>query len=308
MKHKDNINIPLFEKCNKMFLEILDSSDINDKEKKYRKDKLLNVYKKMLDNNYIDYKYFDIAHEIKSLQFLSQYPNLSIANDRKSKAGCDFSIYNTYYIECVSCSSGNESKNGLDKFRGTGIFDYGKKENIILTRLSQALQEKRNFYDNHILNNSINPEQPYIIFLSMGDLIYGSFPGPYGFILNKLLFGVGHTLLEFDTINNKVLGLKYDYKQNIFNHNNSPIECNYFCNEDNSCISAILFSCADLEELYTKDNTFLFINPLATNKIYAKKFNNIVYWKSCKSENGREIYIPRFKGKNLNENTRKYFF
>ena len=34
---KDNINIPLFDYSTKMLIEILDKSNINEKEKEYRK-------------------------------------------------------------------------------------------------------------------------------------------------------------------------------------------------------------------------------------------------------------------------------
>lgn len=41
------INKPLFEEHNKMLLDILDSSNIEPKEKEYRKNELLKVYNKM---------------------------------------------------------------------------------------------------------------------------------------------------------------------------------------------------------------------------------------------------------------------
>ena len=41
---KDNINIPLFDYSTKMLIEILDKSNINEKEKEYRKKELLDIY------------------------------------------------------------------------------------------------------------------------------------------------------------------------------------------------------------------------------------------------------------------------
>lgn len=108
---KDNINIPLFDYSTKMLIEILDKSNINEKEKEYRKKELLDIYNKMLNDNVIYNKYYDIAHEIKSLEFLSKYPNMLISDDHLHKSGCDFKICNNYNIECVSSSSGDEENN-----------------------------------------------------------------------------------------------------------------------------------------------------------------------------------------------------
>lgn len=304
---KYNINVPLFDKCTKMLIDIIDSYITNVKEKEYRKEKLLKTYNKMMELDYIDTKYYDLAHEIKSLEFLSKYPNLKISNDHKSKSGCDFKIYNNYNIECVSSSSGNERKNGLYKFHGSGIFDYNKKENIILTRLTSSIDEKTDFYYKHIKNKSIDTKEPYIIFLSLGNLSYGALSGEFGFIMNKVLFGVGHTVLYYDKKNNNFFKSEYEYKKEIFNHNNSPINCNYFSKKEASCISGILFTDALLEEHYTKENTFLFINPFSINKIKAKDFKNIVYWKQFKSDN-KYYYVPRFNGKNLNDKLRQHYF
>ena len=106
---KDNINIPLFDYSTKMLIEILDKSNINEKEKEYRKKELQDIYDKMLNDNVIYNKYYDIAHEIKSLEFLSKYPNMLISDDHLHKSGCDFKICNNYNIECVSSSSGIKS-------------------------------------------------------------------------------------------------------------------------------------------------------------------------------------------------------
>lgn len=217
----------------------------------------------MLKTNTINNEYYNISHEIRSLEFLSKYPNMVIAQDHLSESGCDFKIYDDYYIECVCSSSGNEKKNGLDKFHGFGMFDYGKKEKIILTRLTQSIKEKKEFYDRHILDGKIKKRNPYMIFLGLGNLTYGTFAGKYGFMLNKILFGVGCDVLTFDRKTNKIMGTEYSHNISINNHNGSSIDCNIFINHDYSCVSGILFTFATLDEHYNKDNTFLFINPFS---------------------------------------------
>ena len=90
------INKPLFEEHTKMLLDILNSSNINFKEKEYRKNELLKIYNKMKKSNVIDNKYYNKSHEIRSLEFLEHYDNLQIAQDHLSKTGCDFKIYDNY--------------------------------------------------------------------------------------------------------------------------------------------------------------------------------------------------------------------
>lgn len=303
-----NINKTLFEEHTNMLLDILNSSNIESKEKEYRKNELLKVYNKMKKNNNIDNKYYNKSHEIRSLEFLKKYDKLQIAQDHLSKSGCDFKIYDNYEVECVCSSTGNEKLNGLDKFCGSGVFDYNKKEQIILTRLTQSIREKQLFYKEHLKTGSISSEKnPYIIFLGLGNLTYGMFAGTFGFTLNKILFGVGHEVLLINRKTNKIENKKYSHNLCIYNHNGKEIDCNIFCNNDYSCISAIIFSTADLTEHYTENNTFLFINPYANNKIYANKFSNLIYWKVQKVNN-EYFYFPRYKGRNLNDMLSKKYW
>lgn len=308
MSKENGINIKLFDDCNKILLDILDNAEIDKKEKEYRKKRLMTVYNDMVKGNYRDSRYYDMVHEIKSLEFLSKYPNLQISNDHKGKSGCDFKIYSNYNVECVNSSSGNKIKNGLDKFDGFGVFDYNVKENIILTRLSQSIKEKKIFYDNHIANGTIKVNEPYVVFLSSGDLREGSFFNSFGFTLNKILLGVGHEKIVFDAQNNKVIDSFYEHKDVIYNHNNSEICSNIFGTLEYECLSGVLFTTASLDEHYTKDNTFLFINPFAKNKICANKFSDIIYWNKYKNPDGKLVYYPRYKGKNLNDKLKHKFF
>ena len=301
------INTLLFETHTDMLLEILEKSNIDDKEKEYRKNELLKVYSKMVETRKIDNKYYNISHEIRTLDFLSDFDNLHIAQDHLSKPGCDFKISDKYEIECVCSSSGNEKLNGLNKFHGSGLFDYSKKEQIILTRLTQSIKEKKQFYIEHINSGTISVNMPYIIFLGLGNLSYGTFAGTFGFLLNKILFGVGHEALLINKETNKVERVEYSHNLNIKKHNGVEIDCNIFCNSDYNCVSGIIFSTASLDEKYSKNNTFLFINPYAKNKIKACDFPNMIYWRAKKEKNGY-IYLPRYKGKNLNKYLKKHYW
>ncbi len=291
-----------------MLLDILDKSKMNEKEKNYRKNELIKIYEEMKKTNTINNKYYNLSHEIRSLEFLQKYENLRIAQDHSHKAGCDFKIYDNYEIECVCSSSGQEETNGLNQFHGSDFFDYNKKENIILTRLTSSIKDKLIFYHNHLNNGSISSNKnPYIIFLGLGNLKFAMFPGKFGFVLNKILFGVGHENMHINKKTNKVEEYGYSHNNVIYNHNNKEINCNIFCDTNYDCVSGIIFSTAKLDEHYTKDNTFLFINPFAKNPIYANKFSDLVYWKAQHKENNH-FYIPRYKGKNLNDKLSKKYW
>ena len=295
----------------KTLLNILEISNISGQEKEYRKKELIKVYNKMDQTKKIDNKYFDLSHEIRSIEFLSKYPNMTIAQNHLSKSGCDFTIYNNYCVECVCSSSGDEEKNGLDKFHGSGMFDYTKKREIMLTRLTSSIYDKKKFYYEHLENGGINKPDPYIVFLGLGNLSQRFHKTKYGFDLNRILFGVDHDVLVFDFITHKVIKSEYTYNDVIYkkikNKKEKKINCNIFNSQDYNCISAILFTTANLYEHYTPNNTFLFINPFAQNRIYANRFKNLIYWKAYK-ENDKLRYYPRFKGKNLNNNLAKEYF
>ncbi len=280
------MNNKLFEEHTSTLINIIQNSSINKEEKKYRETQLLNIYYKMKEKNEIDNRYYNLSHEIRYLEFLSHYGNLKIANDRKSESGCDFLLNDQYQIECVCSSSGDEKANGFDKFYGNGIFDYNEKENIILTRLTNSINEKLIFYYGHLVNGTILKNKPYIIFLGLGNLSNGFFPGKFGFALNKILFGVGYEQFHFKE--DKVIKKDYSHKHRIINHNGSDIDCNIFANERYLCVSAIIFTTASLPEKYDKKNTFLFINPFSRYKVKAKFFDDMIYWKKIKM-----IYICR---------------
>ncbi len=298
------MNHSLFEEHTKMLVNILDKSSLDLKEKKYRKENLLKIYNQMVETNSINSRYYNLSHEIRSLDFLNNYGCLVIASDSKSEKGCDFYLDSGIQIECVCSSRGDEKKNGLDQFNGNGVFDYNVKEGIILSRLTQSINEKVLFYQNHILDKSINPNKPYIIFLGLGNLTYGMINEKFGFTLNKILFGVGHIRLHLNLETNSYVKQDYTYNRIIKKHNNADINCNLFASSDYNCVSAIIYTTANLDERYTTDNTFLFINPTAVNKIRANKFSNMIYWR----KNKRGEYIPRSHGKDMNHHfIRKWY-
>ena len=140
------INEKYFKEINQKLINILDNSNLKQKEIKTRKGKLNKRLADMISKKEIDNHYVSLAHEIKSYEMLKNYGNLKMATDSNSETGPDFRL-NNYSIECVSCSSGDTTKNGLENYRlnenrKSMIVDYNKLLEILLPRITQELVEK----------------------------------------------------------------------------------------------------------------------------------------------------------------------
>jgi hypothetical protein len=145
------------------------------------------------------------------------------------------------------------------------------------------------------VGKSIPEHYPYIIFLKTGSLAYEWFEEKYGMALLDILLGRGFLRITIDTANGKFIDSGYTHRDYIEKYNGKEIDCNLFLNNDFRCVSAILLATSPLGEKYSYKNTFLFINPFATHKIFAKDFWGLIYWKA----NKEGYYIPRRKGRTL---------
>ena len=137
--------------------------------------------------------------------------------------------------------------------------------------------------------------EPCIIFISLGDIAPDFFSGKYGFDFLNVLIGKSHLTLRIDKNSNKLIDSYYSHVEKIKKQNGSLIDANFFTDINNEHISGILFTDAYICDLYNKDNTFLFLNPYANNKVKVKDFSDLIYWKG----NSNMEYIPRYRGYNL---------
>lgn len=228
--------------------------------------------------------YYSLAHEIKALQFLSPLGNVRVADDSHSRAGCDYVLNERYQIECVCSTAGNAEENGLANLcrcKEPGpLIDLEKKTTIIFSRLTSSLKDKNEFYQNHIAKGTMSADLPFIIFLSLGALSdeMDLYPDGNGIELTGILFGKGMPTITMNPETREVVCQGYTFRQYIEKWNKQRIDSAIFCNKEYTGMSGILFSNAELYEEYTTQNTWLFINPYAINKITIKDFRNITYW------------------------------
>ncbi|MBR5126391.1 MAG: hypothetical protein IKU68_06620 [Oscillospiraceae bacterium] len=250
--------------------------------------------------NQISSRYYNLAHELKCLHFLSRFGEVAPALDCSHTDGCDAILNDHYQIEFVCCSPGaNTDKSGYDRFsvknlNGFMLCDYAEKEKFLFSRITTALHAKQTFYEDHISKNTISANKPYIIFLGLGELSYDMLCGNFGIDLTGVLLGKGCPTI---TINGegKVTGRGYTHNESFPKYNGAAINCNLFCREEFRCVSGVIFTDAALYDEYTTKNTWLFINPFATTKIRKKDFAGMVYW----SANKNSDYFPRRNGKRL---------
>lgn len=141
----------------------------------------------------------------------------------------------------------------------------------------------------------VKKDEACIIFISLGDIAQDFFSGKYGFDFLNVLIGKSHLTLRIDKNTNKFIDSYYSHVDTIKKQNGLSIDANFFVNTDNKHVSAILFTDAYICDLYDTNNTFLFVNPYAINKVKVKDFSDLIYWKG----NNDMEYIPRYRGNNL---------
>ena len=139
----------------------------------------------------------------------------------------------------------------------------------------------------------IKQNEKCIIFVSLGELYIDFFSGKYGFDFLDILIGKGKKTIRIDSKTSEYKESFYKHEDFIYKHNGKEIDANFFNNKNNTHISGILFTDADMNEFYNSKNTYLFLNPYADKKIKVKDFKNLVYWKI----NSKNEYIPRYNGK-----------
>ena len=262
--------------------------------------KQINDAKPNNSSNTISRRYYNLAHEIKSLCYLQQFGSIAPSLDYLHTPGCDMILNDRYQIEFVCASPGDKTdKSGYDRFsilnmKGSMFGDYAEKERFIFSRITSALWEKQRFYISHLPQGTVCAAKPYLIFLGLGALSLDMFAGSYGIELTGVLFGKGAPTITIDGHGN-VISRGYFHNHSFLKYTGSPIDCNLFCTEEFRCVSGIIFSDADLYDEYTTQNTWLFINPFADVKIHKKDFSGMIYW----SADGNGDYTPRHKGRRV---------
>ena len=268
----------------KKLISILEKLNVPEKERLYRREQLDKAEKlKSKNMGGTSDRYYQLAHEIRSLDFLSRFGSPQLSSDVGHNAGADI-VLGEYQIECVCASPGEKtSENGFDRLctkNNLGeLVIYNEREDIILTRLTSVLKEKKDFFLKHCNNGSLSKDKPYIIFIGLGSLATEFFAEKNGMALLGILLGKGNPTITIDSSGN-VIEEGYEHRAVIKKRSSEKtvdIPCNYFLDEEYRCVSGIFFS-EEWYDDYDFQNTWLFVNPFANVPIKTDDFPGLIYW------------------------------
>ena len=268
-----------------------------EKELKYRKDKLKDAYFDSVAKNEASDVFYSLVHQIKTMFFLKNIGKVKISMDSKGEPGPDFTYLDRYRIECVNCTPGTDENlekyfDDLKKYN-VRVNDYNERFRRIALRFTTAIKEKKDKYEKYLRDGHIKNDEPYGIFLSIGRLRYGFFPGDLGNQFTRILVGRGYKQIQVDSNGKQVGQASFGFIPFIKNNNDSSVDTNIFSNSEYRGISTVIVTWAYIDEDYNSSNTVIFLNPLSKNKIKIRDFWKLPYWKI----NDKFNYIPRIKGK-----------
>jgi len=295
-----SINKKLFNEHFCILMDILNSNMkcLSEKEQNYRAYHLNRIYEKMLTCNEIIYDFYSMSHEIRAMDFFKKTGDLVVSNDSRSDAGADLTFKDKYKIECVACTPGTGKNLSTLKEKGYGkhdgkVRDYSKLNAQISLRILSALDSKSKKYTKYISDGTHDSKSPFLIFLNLGSLINSWFPLEFCKEANRVLVGMGNQVILYDSSNEHIENIIHDHVLSIENNSRAEVNMNFFNPEKNTGISAVIITTANLEDLYSKENVYIFINPYAKNRINISDFKGMRYWKANESSE----YIPRINGR-----------
>lgn len=295
------------EKCHKEYLEkpfeILSSIEtINEKTKKKRKEEIERNVSFSNCTVIIKEGYYARVHELKSYELLKKIGKVDYSADSPPTKGVDLIIKAEnsqidYYVECVKCSYGQKelgeylSENDVQGTNENGLsshlYDNNQLQKIFASRITSVLKDKKErieeYYNNceKGKNKSLrfDVSMPCIVFVALGELADDL--SDYNFLQLMDLIVMGKGTLCYDWGQN----VSYYERQKSFNKRSSlpncsnkdddEIKASIFELDDYKNISGILFTTANIKEDYNEENTILYVNPRANNRIELEDFEGV---------------------------------
>ena len=276
----------------KSLYESLDTPNLHipENERILRKSRICDAAKEIETGDYFHCtdRFFQLAHEIESLHFLSTFGEIHMSQDSQHEKGADFILNGNLSIECVCASLGTKlEETGLSQYLvHNKVVDYNEKKRLLSARLTSSLHGKVQFYEERC-GKSISKDYPYIIFLSLGRLSWEWFAEEYGMALTDILFGRGKPSITINPFTGTIDASGYTHVFTFKKFNGVEINSNLFLDPSFSCVSGILLA-TEVFSQYTTENTFLFVNPFSTLKLNPLIFPGIIYWDIL----GQDKYAP----------------
>lgn len=265
-------------------VEVMRKNNLPEKEIEYRAERLIKAAEAPpAPCEAVSSQYYNIAHEIRSLEFLGKYGSARIAMDSISEAGCDIILDDKLQIECICCSTGKSEDNGWADYLRTErqweMRDTRIAEDFILSRITNAISNKRDFYWKHIEKESAVADRPYIVLFGLGSLHTKVLFDDSGREILRVLFGADKPTLKYDESNEKFIFDGYTYNRQLEKWNGSKIDSIIFRLKEYRFLSGIIVTVGGVGEEYSENETWLFTNPNAINRLSVEDFKGMPGWR-----------------------------
>ena len=274
-----SINKPLFDSIYQECCDIITSS--SDKEISNKQNKLDTAYELLCKTEDCELQeFYSIVHELRTYHFLSE-KGLLVSAHNDNRIGPDFLCDELGYIECISITKG---KVGTECRKYVDICLKGSMNRYksAFPRLTSAIVDKKNKYEDYLLKTAIDSQIPRIIAVNTSifsnefhsDLILDLFL--------KILYGIGSQTITFrrdlkpsseesgvETHQFDDIGKKSFVKE---------LQVGYFLQASFKDISAIIVENNSIGEKIENKYFQIFLNPLSSIPLQTDKLKAFIYF------------------------------
>lgn len=258
------------------------------KERREKFNSLWNQFKFLADKHFL-LQVKKEFHERSWEMYIGCLLNKYLKNIYSEDSGPDFVINKgekeEIFIEAVACKKGNSVDAVPDMIIAEQLEEITVQDvphDEMLLRLSSSIKYKANKYKNFI--NKKN--KPYIIAVNKGALRH---PDPQIPLIFKCLFGFGYE--HFKKVNGQLKYNGWTRRRFIEKKNGKKISMEFFGDEENNFVSAIIYSSIDVlnSPQNIGDDCILIHNPRAKFPINKQTFSFLKQWNAECMENGYKL-------------------
>jgi len=246
---------------------------------KDRVEKLYATCAHLVDKNFSSRIRYDFPSCYSELYFCATFmKRLGLKVEHPADEGPDYYLPDLdCWAEVVTFTSGDKNKpNSISEPSAGAAFNYPKDQ--IISRITNSFTTKAKKIFKYIENSIIKDWQRVIICISggwIGSWRIPSYPvGGFPEVVEALL-PIGNIVLRMNRENMSIAERTFEFRDSVpkKKENNiiEPIETDYFIRPEYSCISAVIYSYANVTHSIEASNLgndfFILHNPLATHPL-----------------------------------------
>lgn len=274
-----SINRPLFDSIYQECCDIIKAS--SDKQIFNKRNKLDTAYELLCKTENCELQeFYSIVHELRTYRFLCE-KGLTLSAQNDNHIGPDFLCDELGYIECVSITKG-EAKTECRKYVDACLKGTINRYKSAFPRITSAIVDKKNKYENYLSKYAINSQLPCIIAINTSifsnefhsDLIVDLFL--------KILYGIGCQTISFGSdltstsVESEIETHQFDdIGQKSFE---KELQVGYFSQDSFRDISAIIVENNSIGEKIENKYFRVFLNPLSIVPLQTEKLKAFIYF------------------------------